>query len=199
MWRVKRPANEICMTGCFLKHWPVPSSVFTLRVTLMKLLLSHCCCLLQSCTLLQPFSPPQHLRLGAMMQCSAELHLQGSCSLQPPTKAKVHRHLIGTRGKGRGDSQVLPPFPRTAGQQKQHLLCVERMRMTSAAWKAVSYTRRWVQAKWLWGCSEIRLSNATKSKGLHSQGRHCSVSHSIQNHILLGCGSSSCCWASCFV
>lgn len=42
-----------------------------------------------------------------------------------------------------------------------------------------------MQEKWLWGCSEIRLSNPTKSKGLHSQGRHCGMSRTIQNHMLL--------------
>lgn len=38
-----------------------------------------------------------------------------------------------------------------------------------------------------------------RAKGVYPRGRRCGVSHAVQNHMPLACGSSSRCWDICFI
>lgn len=145
----------------------------------MKLCLSQCCCFLL-------WSNDAALLRSISMAA-------GVCTPKP--KAKAHRYLTDTRGPGKGSIQVLPPFLRTPGLQKHHLLCVERMRNTPAASKAVSCTRRCVELKQLWGCFEISLSNPTNPlPGLSAFPRQALRSEPhYPKPYAAGCGSSSRC------
>lgn len=121
-------------TGCF--EALIPSQLCLCSLTLMKLCLSHCCCLL------------------LWSDDAALLRSISKAALQPQTRSQSpqtpHRH------------QREHPSPATLpGLQKHHLLCVERMRNTPAASRAVSCAHRCVELEQLRGCSEISLSSPT--------------------------------------